>query len=68
MEQEFFNMYVERLINEMTELTKMKILLETKVLFTEKINKTLATKVSDLEKKLEEFKDEAKVKENSKSF
>lgn len=49
---EIFNIYVEKLIQEVTELTKTKILLSAQLSYYEKINAELMTKVEELEKAL----------------
>jgi hypothetical protein len=52
MSVEFFNAYVERLIKEVTELTKNRLLLETQLQMTEKVNADLLTKIKELEDKV----------------
>lgn len=49
---EFYNMYVEKLVQEVTELVKSKILLSTQLSYYEKLNSELAAKVENLEKAL----------------
>lgn len=35
-EAEFANMYIERIVNELTELTKIRLMNETRILYLEK--------------------------------
>ncbi len=53
MSAEFVNLYIERLIREIMELTKSKLLLETQLLMSEKTNQDLSAKVTELESSLE---------------
>lgn len=48
-ETDFFNMYVERIINEVLELTKLKMINETRILFLEKSMLDLTKKIENLE-------------------
>lgn len=52
MNAELFNIYVEKLINEITELMKTKILLSAQVTLYEKMNAELNNRVEELEKAL----------------
>jgi hypothetical protein len=67
MSPEFFNMYVEKLVQETTELTKVKILLSTQVSYYEKINTELTAKVEDLEKALNKATTKSQKKNESNS-
>jgi hypothetical protein len=49
MNPEFFNMYVEQLLNEIAEGAKSRVLLQTQLRYTEQINAQLQTKITDLE-------------------
>lgn len=53
MNTEIINLYIERLLNEVTEGVKTRILLDTQLKYTESLNIQLQTKVADLEKKIE---------------
>lgn len=64
---EFFNMYVEKLVLETTELTKMKILLSTQVSYYEKVNAELVAKVEELEKALNKASTKSLKKNESNS-
>lgn len=53
MNTEIINLYIERLLHEVTEGVKTRILLDTQLKYTESLNIQLQTKVADLEKKIE---------------
>lgn len=53
MNTEIINLYIERLLNEVTEGVKTRILLDTQLKYTESLNIQLQTKVAELEKKIE---------------
>ncbi len=53
MQIEFVNAYIERLVREVGELTKNRLLLETQLMIAEKSNLELTEKVSQLEQTLE---------------
>lgn len=53
MQAELFNMYVERLLKEIEELTKSKLLIDTQLKFTEKMNADLLKKIEELESQIE---------------
>lgn len=50
MNVEFVNAYIERLIIEVQELTKTKLLNETQIRVMEKVNKDLLIRIEKLEK------------------
>ena len=52
---EFVNLYIERLLNDVTEGVKSRILLETQLKFTEMINSQLQTKIIELEAQVEKL-------------
>ena len=52
---EFVNLYIERLLNDVTEGVKSRILLETQLKFTEMINSQLQTKIIELETQIEKL-------------
>lgn len=52
---EFVNLYIERLLNDVTEGVKSRILLETQLKFTEMINSQLQTKIIELEVQIEKL-------------
>jgi len=53
MNPEIINMYIERLIKEIEELTKARLLIETQLQYTEKMNADLQTKLKQTEDQLE---------------
>jgi phage shock protein A len=55
MNPEIVNIYIERLIQEVQELTKTKLLTDTQLKYTELLNKKLSDKVTDLESQLEKI-------------
>ena len=50
MDNEFVNAYIERVINEVAELTKTRLLLETQLQMAQKVNTDLQKKIERLEK------------------
>jgi hypothetical protein len=52
---EFVNLYIERLLNDVTEGVKSRILLETQLKYTELINSQLQTKINELESQVEKL-------------
>lgn len=55
MNSDLINIYIERLLREVTEGVKSRILVETQLKYTEMINAELQTKIIDLEKQLEKL-------------
>ncbi len=55
MDNEFMNAYVERLIGEIVDLTKHRMLIDTKMIFTEKMNQALVQRVQELEAKVNQL-------------
>lgn len=53
MNPELVNMYIERLLNEIQETTKTRLLLETQIKFTEKMNSELIEKLKQFEEQAE---------------
>ena len=53
MEVEFVNAYIERMIQEIVELTKSRLLNEARVSYIESVNKKLLSKIEELEKQIE---------------
>lgn len=58
----FVNVYIEKILTEVSELTKSKLLLQAQLSFTEKVAAELGAKLQDLEKKLEESEEKLKKK------
>ena len=52
---EFVNLYIEKLLNDVTEGVKSRILLETQLKYTELINSQLQTKINELESQVEKL-------------
>jgi hypothetical protein len=53
MEVEFVNAYIERLVQEVAELTKSRLLNEARLKYMESVNTRLIEKVEDLEKQID---------------
>jgi hypothetical protein len=53
MDAEIVNIYIERLLNEVSEGAKSRILLETRLKYTESINVNLTARIQQLEAQLE---------------
>lgn len=65
MNPELINMYIERLLNEIQETTKTRLLLETQLKFTEKMNGDLVNKIKSLEEQIEKQSKKQKKQEPS---
>lgn len=53
MDPEIVNIYIERLLNEVAESAKSRILLETRLKYAESINANLSGRIQQLEAQLE---------------
>jgi len=53
MNPEIVNMYIDRLLREVGELTKARLLIETQLQYTEKMNADLQAKLKQAEDQLE---------------
>ena len=53
MEIDFVNAYIERMIQEIVELTKSRLLNEARVSYIESVNKKLLSKIEELESQIE---------------
>lgn len=60
MDAELFNLYVEKLMVEVTELTKTKLILAAQLEHQQKISATLNEKVKSLEEALDKAKSKKK--------
>ena len=60
MNPELINLYIENLINEITEGAKNRVLLQTQLKYTELINSQLQSKITDLEGQLEKLNKKTK--------
>jgi hypothetical protein len=58
-ETDFFNLYVERILQEVAELTKLKLLNETRILFLENNKKELLAQYQTLLEKQEKIQKKA---------
>ena len=63
MNPDLVNLYIERLLNEVGELTKTRLLLDTQLKFTEMLNVQLQTKINELESHLEKLNNRKSKKE-----
>jgi phage shock protein A len=55
MNPEIVNMYIERLLQEIQELTKNRLLIETQLRYTEKMNVEFQTKLKEAEVQIEKL-------------
>lgn len=46
---DFVNVYIEKILKEVGELTKVKLLLEARLEYTEKLNASLSERIKQLE-------------------
>ena len=53
MDVEFVNAYIERLVQEVVELTKTRLLNEARLKYIESVNTKLLQQIQDLEKQIE---------------
>jgi retron-type reverse transcriptase len=53
MNPDLVNIYITRILKEVEELTKNRLLIETQLLYTEQINVSLSQKIKQLEEQLE---------------
>lgn len=52
---ELINLYIENLMNEVTEGAKSRLLLQTQLKYTEKLNAQLQSKITELESQVEKL-------------
>jgi len=55
MNPEIVNMYIDRLLQEISELTRNRLLIETQLRYTERMNADLQTKLQESESRLEKL-------------
>lgn len=55
MNPDLINLYIEQLLKELTEGVKNRVLLETRLKYTEMMNAQLQANVSELEEKVEKL-------------
>jgi len=53
MDTEFVNMYIERIVKEVEELTKARLLNEAKTIYMESANQKLIAKIDELQAQLD---------------
>jgi hypothetical protein len=58
MSPEFYNLYVEKLVNEVSELNKSKIIVAAQVAWLEKINADLNEKLAAAEERISKLESE----------
>ena len=63
MNPDLVNLYIERLLTEVGELTKTRLLLDTQLKFTEMLNTQLQTKINELETQIEKLNNKKSKKE-----
>lgn len=63
MNTDLINLYIDRLLNEVTEGVKSRILLETQMKYTEMMNAQLQAKIKELEVQLEKLNNKKSKKE-----
>lgn len=63
MNPDLVNLYIERLLTEVGELTKTRLLLDTQLKFTEMLNVQLQTKINELETNVEKLNNKKAKKE-----
>lgn len=64
MNPEVINLYIEKLVNYITELTKTNLLMSAQLSYYEKLNTTLNNKVTELETALDKAKSKTKKSDN----
>jgi len=67
MNPEIVNMYIERLLKEVEELTKSRLLVETQLRYTEKMNSDLQTSYLELQTQFDSMSNKTNKKEVSTS-
>ena len=55
MNPELINLYIDRLLQEIQELTKNRLLIETQLKYTERMNSELQNKLKELEAQIEKL-------------
>lgn len=63
MNTDLINLYIDRLLNEVTEGVKSRVLLETQMKYTEMMNAQLQAKIKELEVQLEKLNNKKSKKE-----
>ena len=68
MSPEIFNMYVDRLLQEILELTKNRLLVETQLKYTEMLNAQLQQKLKEAESQIEKLNKKKSKEVNTSDF
>lgn len=68
MNPEIVNIYIERLINEVQELVKSKLLIDTQLKYSEMVNNALSEKIKELEAQLEKLNKKKTKEVNTSEF
>ncbi len=69
MNTDLVNIYIERLLNEVGELTKTRILLDTQLKYTEMLNANLSEQLKQLQSQIEKLnKKKSKEVDTSEQF
>lgn len=68
MNGELINLYIKRLLKEVEELTKNRLLIETQLQFTEGLNVTLQSKANALEIQIEKLNKKKTKEVNTSEF
>lgn len=55
MNPELINLYIEQLLNEISENAKTRVLLQTQLKYTERMNAQLQSKITELESQAEKL-------------
>lgn len=63
MNPEIVNMYIEQLLNEVSEGVKSRILLQTQLKYTESLNANLSARIKQLESQIEKQNKKTRNKE-----
>lgn len=63
MNPEIVNMYIEQLLNEVSEGAKSRILLQTQLKYTESLNANLSARIKQLESQIEKQNKKTRNKE-----
>ena len=56
MDNQLINLYIDRILNELTETVKSKLLIETQLKYTEQINQNLQKEIEAIKSEYEEYK------------
>jgi organic radical activating enzyme len=56
MDNQLINLYIDRLLNELTETVKSKLLVETQLKYTEQINQNLQKEIEAIKSEYEDYK------------